>query len=126
MISIIILLSIGVIVGFVAYGVLSESGEGGEKKEKVGSSGESEKAGENKNKLQVDEKTGNKQKILDLLENDLNPSDGQERKITNDQVEKMLGVSDTTVGRYLDELESEGKIKQVGNTGKSVYYTKKN
>lgn len=45
-------------------------------------------------------------------------------KFTNDDLEKFLGVSNTTVGRYLQELESSGKIKQVGETGKFVYYTK--
>ena len=45
-------------------------------------------------------------------------------KITNDQVEKLLHVSDATATRYLSELEKEGKIKQVGKTGKAVTYTK--
>ena len=45
-------------------------------------------------------------------------------KFTNDDLQNLLGVSDTTIGRYLDELEGQGKIKQVGKTGHSVYYTK--
>lgn len=49
--------------------------------------------------------------------------DGKE-KIANDDVEKALGVSDATAERYLNELEKEGLIKQVGETGKYVYYTK--
>ena len=46
-------------------------------------------------------------------------------KFTNDDLEKLLGVSNTTVGRYLDELEASNKITQVGETGKYVYYTKR-
>lgn len=45
-------------------------------------------------------------------------------KITNDEVEKLLHVSDPTATRYLSELEKEGKIKQVGKTGKAVEYTR--
>ena len=44
--------------------------------------------------------------------------------ITNDQVEKMLHVSDATATRYLTQLEKEGKLKQEGKTGKSVKYLK--
>lgn len=45
-------------------------------------------------------------------------------KITNDEVEKLLHVSDATATRYLSALEKEGKIKQVGKTGKAVVYSK--
>ncbi len=45
-------------------------------------------------------------------------------QITNDQVEKVLHVSDSTATRYLDQLEKENKIKQNGKTGKGVVYTK--
>ncbi|HEY4474041.1 MAG TPA: winged helix-turn-helix transcriptional regulator [Candidatus Paceibacterota bacterium] len=44
--------------------------------------------------------------------------------ITNDEVEKLLHVSDATATRYLAQLEKEGKISQIGKTGKSVKYTK--
>jgi predicted HTH transcriptional regulator len=44
--------------------------------------------------------------------------------ITNDEVEKLLHVSDATATRYLSILEKENKIKQSGKTGKSVSYTK--
>ena len=43
---------------------------------------------------------------------------------TNDQVEKLLHVSDATATRYLTQLEKEGKLKQEGKTGKSVKYLK--
>jgi Fic family protein len=45
-------------------------------------------------------------------------------KITNDEVEKLLHVSDATATRYLAQLEKEGTITQVGKTGKSVKYQK--
>lgn len=45
-------------------------------------------------------------------------------KITNDEVEKFLHVSDATATRYLEILEKENKIKQTGKTGKSVFYSK--
>jgi len=46
------------------------------------------------------------------------------KEITNDEVEKLLHVSDATATRYLETLEKEGKIKQVGKTGKGVVYEK--
>lgn len=45
-------------------------------------------------------------------------------EVTNDEVEKLLHVSDATATRYLEQLEKEGKIKQVGKTGKAVKYEK--
>ena len=48
-------------------------------------------------------------------------------KITNDEVEKFLHVSDATATRYLSILEKEGKIKKnekSGKTGKWVSYSK--
>lgn len=45
-------------------------------------------------------------------------------KITNDEVEKLLHVSDATTTRYLSQLEKEGKIQQSGKTGKGVSYSK--
>lgn len=61
-----------------------------------------------------------KQKKLDLVMNLFL----KKSKITNDEVEKFLHVSDATATRYLSELEKEGKIKQVGKTGHAVSYTK--
>ncbi|MFA6257391.1 MAG: hypothetical protein WC671_00040 [Candidatus Paceibacterota bacterium] len=45
-------------------------------------------------------------------------------KITNDEVEKFLHVSDATATRYLSQLKKEGKIKQSGKTGHAVSYIK--
>ncbi len=45
-------------------------------------------------------------------------------KITNDEVEKLLHVSDATATRYLEILQKENKIKKNGKTGKWVSYSK--
>jgi len=42
--------------------------------------------------------------------------------IRNDDVQALLGVSDATAERYLQELETEGRIVQVGEAGKTVSY----
>ena len=63
---------------------------------------------------QSKQKQHNKDKILEFLENS--------EKITNNDVEKLLGVSDSTAERYLNELEKEQKIKQIGTVGHAVYY----
>jgi len=46
------------------------------------------------------------------------------QSITNDEVEKLLHVSDATATRYLSHLEKDGKIVQSGKTGHAVSYTK--
>lgn len=65
---------------------------------------------------QTREKAENLEKVKELFEH-------QER-VTNDDVEKALGVSDATATRYLEELEKEGLVRQVGETGKYTYYEK--
>ncbi len=47
-------------------------------------------------------------------------------RIKNNDVEQLLGVSDATATRYLQELEDEGSIIQHGASGKGVYYTRIN
>lgn len=46
---------------------------------------------------------------------------GRER-VSNNDIENLLGISDATAERYLQELEKRGKIRQVGEAGKYVYY----
>ena len=43
-------------------------------------------------------------------------------KITNDEVEKLLHVSDKTAERYLSQLVNEQKIKSNGEKGKALLY----
>ena len=42
----------------------------------------------------------------------------------NDEVEKLLHVSDATVARFLSQLEKENQIRQIGKTGHAVWYEK--
>jgi len=58
--------------------------------------------------------TKNKEKILALFQT--------KETVTNNDIEKLLGVSDATATRYLSELEREGKIVQIGKTGRGVEY----
>ena len=55
-------------------------------------------------------------RILDLFAKRIN--------ITNNQVADFLHISDATATRYLQILENENRIKQVGKTGKGVKYEK--
>jgi len=45
-------------------------------------------------------------------------------KITNQDIQKLLRISSATSIRYLDTLQAENRIKQIGTTGKAVFYTK--
>lgn len=45
--------------------------------------------------------------------------------MTNDQVEKLLHVSDATATRYLSELVKQGRLEQTGRTGKWVSYRRR-
>ncbi len=48
----------------------------------------------------------------------------QTGKLTKAEVNTLLTVSDTQETRSLSALEKEGKIQQVGKTGKAVEYTR--
>lgn len=66
---------------------------------------------------QSKKKSENKEKILSFL--------SENEKATNNDIEKLLGVSDATATRYLQELEKDDKINQVGETGHAVFYVLK-
>ena len=66
---------------------------------------------------QVEQKAENKQKIIAFVQ--------EHGKIQNNDVEKLVGVSNATAERYLDELEKEGKLTQHGTIGQDVFYTLK-
>ncbi len=66
------------------------------------------------NAEQVDQKKDNLIRVFEMAQGS--------GTITNDQVEKSLGVSNATAERYLNELEKEGKLIQIGRTGQSVTY----
>ncbi len=63
------------------------------------------------------QKKERKQHILEYLQ--------EHESITNDRVQEMFDVGNTTAYRYLEELETEEKIEQIGETGKSVKYSLK-
>lgn len=54
-------------------------------------------------------------KIIDLLET--------RDKITNDDLQELLGVSDATASRYLKRLSDKRIIRRQGK-GRGVYYTR--
>ena len=63
-------------------------------------------------------KSENITKLKDYLSNQT------DNEINNEDVRKLLNVSDTTACRYLDELERGNLIKQIGTDGPKVYYKK--
>jgi predicted HTH transcriptional regulator len=65
---------------------------------------------------QAKDKQEHLQKILDFMQ-------GKD-KVTNNDIQSLLGVSDKTAERYFNELEAQGVVKQVGEAGKGVYYVK--
>lgn len=75
------------------------------------------KEGEKKETLiarQKREKEKDKEQIYGLLETNT--------RLTVGQVEQMLGIPESSATRYFDELEKEGKVRQVGATGAGVHY----
>lgn len=50
----------------------------------------------------------------------------KEGKITNDDVEDIFCISDSTARNYLNELEEEGHLTQHGESGRGVFYTPTN
>lgn len=60
------------------------------------------------------EKDVRKQSIIQYL--------NEHESITNNKVEELLGVGDTAAYNYLEALEREGKIEQIGKEGRSVKY----
>lgn len=71
---------------------------------------------EAKNK-QTENKEQEKKALLDFMESG-------NQSLTNEHVRMMLGISEATATRYFDELEKEGKIKQVGKEGAHVFCEK--
>lgn len=59
-------------------------------------------------------KSVNKEKIGALLK--------ERGPLSNADIRETLGISERSVVRYMDELEREGKVEQVGNTGRGVMY----
>ncbi|MDP2649135.1 MAG: hypothetical protein Q8P19_04555 [bacterium] len=60
------------------------------------------------------QKEARKQRIVAML--------GDKVELSNAEVRRALGVSSRTAVRYLDELEREGKVAQIGRVGHAVTY----
>lgn len=91
---------IGAVVGFVLGTYLARSMKSGPVQS------------ENKDRLRI------KNEKLELLRAFIQGK----KEITNKDVEDFLEMSDATATRYLDELEKEGKVEQIGKVGASVKY----
>ncbi len=68
------------------------------------------------NTKQTDEKERRKAEIMKLFET--------QEEVRNRDVETLFQVSDATATNYLTELETEGKVRQVGVFGPLVSYKK--
>lgn len=74
-----------------------------------------------------------KQRILEFMKDEearqkkLEDCSVEDKKkgVNNNDIEKLLDVSDGTANKYLNELEKEEKIEQVGVSGRGVYYVLK-
>ncbi len=73
--------------------------------------------GDGFNAGQIKEKAENKEKVMQLVR--------ERGRVQNDDVERLVGVSNATAERYLNELEKEGKLTQHGAIGHTVFYTLK-
>ncbi len=59
-------------------------------------------------------KRNNKQKILEFLK--------KRGEANNSDIREILGISRRSVARYMEELEKEGDVEQVGDIGRGVVY----
>ena len=63
---------------------------------------------------QTARKNANKERVLALLR--------EKGELSNSDIREVLGVGRTSAVRYLDELEKEGKVEQIGEGGRGVVY----
>ena len=66
---------------------------------------------------QTVQKNANKEKVLKFIR--------EKGKTSNEEIREHLEVSRRSVVRYLDALEREGKVEQVGDIGRGVVYRPK-
>ena len=64
-----------------------------------------------------------KERIILLMKLDACDVAKAKHGIVREDVEKLLGVAAGTARKYLNELEDENKITQIGDRGADVYYT---
>lgn len=65
------------------------------------------------NKERAKEKEMHKEKVMEMLT--------EKGRVTNQETQGLLQVSDATATRYLEELEKEGKITQKGDRYRAYY-----
>lgn len=65
------------------------------------------------------EQSVHKQKNLDIILKLFESRD----KLTNEDIRAHLNVTRRSVVRYTDELERQGRIRQIGDVGRFVVYT---
>ncbi len=116
----IIVLVIGVVIGFIftRRGIKNKNSE-----QLLGLEGKAKEA-------LADRTAERKEKILEFMKKEaehlgelqLCGVDTNRKEFDREDVEKLLDVSDNTALKYLNELEAEGKIVQVGEAGPKVYY----
>ena len=78
-------------------------------------------------------KNANKEKVLEFIREKSKGSPStpfdktQDRSlgVNNEEIRERLGVSRRSAVRYLDALEREGKVEQVGDSGRGVTYRAK-
>jgi len=62
-------------------------------------------------------KNANKNKALEFIR--------ARGSVSNEDIREYLGVSRRSAARYMDALEKEGKVEQVGDIGRGVSYRAK-
>ena len=62
----------------------------------------------------IEQRRRNLEKILFLTQ--------KQSRLTNDEVQRLLSVSDAAATRYLQILESTGRLVQMGERGQQIYY----
>lgn len=74
-------------------------------------------------------KNANKEKVLAFLRERARSTNSGQAGVSNEEIREYLRrlpvgreVSRRSVVRYLDELEREGKVEQVGDIGRGVVY----
>ncbi len=67
--------------------------------------------------IYVDKSELRQQQVRDFLQ--------EQPEITNNEYQKLTGVSDAQATRDLDELEKQGIVEQIGKTGAFVVYRRK-
>lgn len=86
-------------------------------KRQLGSIIQDDAQGDPLNPEQIAKRKENLNKILEMAQT--------KERLTNDYIQKELGVSDATATRYCEYLVSLNKLARMGERGQQVYYVKR-